>query len=212
MPIKPTDWNVLLLGFWNRAILTPSGIAKHLFELDEGTPVEVFVAIDMPAPHQVKRDGITVIAANNQLVIQPEKCNFQEMQKAKEIGCRALENLPKTPVIAAGINFKYSSIEPLDAFQQVTRQEVIDTRLSDMKYEIIGRSFSRSLKWNDGQINFSLTEDDHGKADLQFNFHRESNSATDLKSWINIPIADIQTQVNQLFTDCLQIKEEITNG
>jgi hypothetical protein len=210
MPAKPSEWSVIVLGFWNRAILTPSGIAKHLFALDAGTPVEVFVAIDMPAPHQVKYEGVTVVATNKQLIIQPDKCDFDGLQKAKEIGCRALANLPLTPVIASGINLKYISFEPSDALQQIARKETLDNRLSDEKYEIVGRSFSRSVKWNDGQVNFSLTEDASGKTELQFNFHRESNLIADLRSWMQIPVNDIEAQVG-LLSDCLQINGEIVN-
>jgi hypothetical protein len=66
------------------------------------------------------------------------------------------------------------------------------------------------VKWNDGQVNFSLTEDASGKTELQFNFHRESNLIADLRSWMQIPVNDIEAQVG-LLSDCLQINGEIVN-
>ncbi len=208
MPLTPKDWNVVLLGFWNCAILTPSGIAKRLFRLDAGTPVAVFVAIDMPAPHKVNHSGVTVVAANNQLVVQPDRCDFQSLQKAMEIACRALEELPETPVVAAGINVKYTCEEPLDALQQVTRHDWLDARLSDKKYEITGRSLSRSLKLGDGQINLGITEDADGKYELYLNFHRASNSVSELRSWLNVPVADIEHHARQVLLECTQINVE----
>jgi hypothetical protein len=181
----------------------------RLFGLAAGTPVTVFIAIDTIAPHQVKHGGITVIAGGDRLIVQPEKSDFQELQKAKEIADRALEKLPETPVIAAGINIKYTCPEPLDALQQVTRHEWWDTQLSDSGYEIMGRSLSRSLKFGHGQINFSVTEESDGKLAVQFNFHRESrNNVLDLRSWLATPIDAIESEVNRVLFDCMKLKKE----
>lgn len=208
MPFTPTDWNVVVLGFWNCAILTPSGIANRLFGLDAGTPVAVLVALDMLAPHKVKYDHVTVVAASDRLVVQPDQCDFQSLQKAKEIADRALDKLPETPVIAAGINIKYTCEEPSDTLQQVTRHELLDTSLSDKKYEIIGRSLSRSLKWGEGQINLTISEDADGKSEFNLNFHRTSSSVSDLRSWLSTSVTDIESQVRQVLLECIRINVE----
>lgn len=208
MPLVPTEWSVVVIGYWNRAILTPSGIATRLFGLEPGTPVAVFIAIDAVAPHQVKHGGVTVVAGSDRLIIQPEKCSFQDLQKAKEIADRALEKLPETPVIAAGVNVKFSCREPLEALQQVTRQEWWDKQLSDGEYEIVGRSHSRSLKWGEGQINFSVTEEPDGKSEILLNFHRGSTTASELRSWLNTSIDDMESAVGKLLFECLQLDKE----
>jgi len=213
MSLVPKEWNVVVLGYWNRAILIPSGVKTLLFELEPGTPVEVFIAIDTVAPHQVKHGGVTVITGGDRLIVQPEKCDFQDLQKAKEIADRALEKLPETPVIAAGVNVKYSYREPLEALQQVTRQEWWDNQLSDSKYEIVERSLSRSLKWRDGQINFSVTEGANGKSEILLNFHRGSTTGSELRSWLTTPIDDIESEVERLLFECLQLdRENIENA
>jgi hypothetical protein len=216
MSLIPTDWNVVVLGYWNRAILTPSGIATRLFGLDAGTPVEVLIAIDTVLPHQIKHDGITVVAGSDRLIVQPEQCDFAKLQRAKEIADRALDKLPETPVIAAGINIKYVCQEPLETLQRVTRNEWWDEQLSDNRYEIIGRSLSRTLKFNDGQINLSVTEESDGKFVTQFNFHRGSGNvsdlrycnASDLRSWLATPIDSIESAVRRIVCDCMQLNLE----
>ena len=140
--------------------------------------------------------------------MQPEKCSFQDLQTAKEIADRALEKLPETPVIAAGVNVKFSCREPLEALQQVTRQEWWDKQLSDSEHEIVGRSQSRSLKWGEGQINFSVTEEADGKSEILLNFHRGSTTASELRSWLNTPIGDVESAVEQLLFKCLQLDRE----
>jgi hypothetical protein len=208
MSIIPIEWNVVVIGYWNRAILTPSGIATKLFGLDAGTPVSVLIAIDTLAPHLVKHHGITVIAGSDRLTVQPDKCEFQELQKAKEIADRALEKLPETPVVAAGINVKYACREPVEALQRLTQHEWWDKQLSDSQYEIVGRSLSRSLKWKEGQINLSVTEEADGATEILFNFHRAGGVALELMSWLSTSIIEIESEVKRLLFDCMQLNAE----
>ena len=209
MTLVPTEWSAVVLGYWNRAILTPSGITTRLFGLESETPVEVLIAIDAIAPHQVKHGGITVVAGGDRLIVQPETCGFPHLQKAMEIADRALERLPETPVVAAGINIKYTCQEPLEALQQVTRQEWWDQQLSDSEYEIVGRSLSRSLKWHDGQINYSLTEETGGTSEILLNFHRGSTIGSELRSWLTTPIGDIESEVERILFECMQLHHEV---
>ncbi len=44
MPLEPGEWNVVILGRWNRAIPTPQGIASRLFQL----PPETEIGIEVP--------------------------------------------------------------------------------------------------------------------------------------------------------------------
>ncbi|MHB1034347.1 MAG: hypothetical protein ACYC35_04270 [Pirellulales bacterium] len=205
MPLTPTDWSVVVVGHWNRAILTPSGIAKRLFGLDKGTPIEVFVAIDALAPPRVKHDGIVVTVGGDRLIAEPETSDFNGLERAMEIGRRAVKNLPETPVLAAGMNVKYSCKEPLESLQNITRHLSWDDQLSDNNYEILARALSRELKWKEGQINFSLTEESDSTFQLQFNFHRGGTSVDDLAAWLSTPQAELESQVKRILFDCIQI-------
>jgi len=208
MPFIPAEWNVIVLGHWNRAILTPSGIAKRLFGLDEGTPIEVFVAIDALAPPQVKHGGTIVMVGGDRLITVPETMDFHGLEGAMTIARRAMENLRETPVIAAGINLKYSCKEPIEALQDITRNSWWDDQLSDNQYEILGRALSRVLKWNEGQINFSVTEEADSSFQIQFNFHRGSSNIDELIDWLGKPIADLEKEIARVFSDCMKIKTE----
>jgi hypothetical protein len=55
MPLKPYDWNVVVLGHWNQAILTPQGIAERLFQLPSETEIGIEVPMDAIGPFRVKR-------------------------------------------------------------------------------------------------------------------------------------------------------------
>jgi hypothetical protein len=208
MPLTPADWNVIVIGHWNRAILTPSGIAKRLFCLEEGTPIEVFVAIDTLAPSQVKHGGTVVMVGTDRLIAQPETSDFQGLEGAMQIARRAMENLRETPVIAAGINVGYLCKEPLETLQRITRHSWWDDQLSDNKYEILGRALSRVLKWKGGQINFSVTEEPDSTFQVRFNFHRGSTNIHELIDWLSASITDLEGEVKRVFLDCINISTE----
>jgi hypothetical protein len=208
MSLTPIEWNVVVVGAWNRAILTPSGIATRLFGLESGVPVDVYVAIDTVMPHQVKHDGITVIASRDKLIVQPEQCSFDKLQQAMQIASRAIEKLPETPVSAAGINVKYDLKESFVALQHLVHHDLCDEQLSSCGYEIIGRALVRSLKFGDGQINFSASEETEKRSTIQFNFHRGSDKGGDLKLWLATPVADIRSHVDEILHKCLQIRSE----
>lgn len=208
MPLTPTDWNVIVLAHWNRAILTPSGIAKRLFCLDQETPVEVFVAIDALAPPQVRHRGMTVVAWDDRLIVQPEVAGYGGLGEAMEISCRALEDLRETPVVAAGINVKYTCNEVLESLRRITRHTWWDDQLSDKDYEIVTRSLSRALKWRGGQINVSIVEGPDATVQIQLNFHRGSTDINDLIAWLTTNTTDLETQVNQILFESLELASE----
>ena len=41
MPAEPFSWNAVVVGAWNIAILSPDGVRRRLFDLPEGTPIEL---------------------------------------------------------------------------------------------------------------------------------------------------------------------------
>lgn len=53
-----------------------------------------------------------------------------------------------------------------------------------------------------------LTEETEGKSEILFNFHRGSNSVSELRSWLTTSISEIESQVNQILLDCMQLKRE----
>ena len=83
-----------------------------------------------------------------------------------------------------------------------------DDRLSDKDYEILGRSLSRALKWREGQINVSVSEERDASLQIQFNFHRASTKIDDLKRWLSTPCADLEDQCRQILLDSMKVTPE----
>src|SRR6266478_1019531 len=106
MPLEPYDWNVVVLGRWNRAILTPNGIASRLFELPPETEIGIEVPMDAIGPFLVSHGDLTVMVGGAQLMVQATENNFSSLERAMRVARRAMEKLPETPVVAAGFNIR----------------------------------------------------------------------------------------------------------
>jgi hypothetical protein len=212
MPITAEEWNVQIVGFWNRAIYTPAGISRYLFELPQNTPVQVLIPIDLPAPYQVQHDGLTVTVGSDRLVVQPAQSTFDRLATALEIGRRALNHLPRTPFVAAGFNVRYKSDGPVAALEDIVANPW-DERLSDLRLEIRERTVARAIRWGDGRVNVTVTQKEDQTFTLELNFDLQSDEVRRLLAWITITEADLRQQVERLLYNSLGLRrEEVNHG
>ena len=191
MPAEPFDWNVVVVGYWNPAILTPRGIARRLFELDEGTPIAVEVPIDGLAPHRVRHEGIVVTAEPGRLALTVEMPSLQNLERARQIAVRAMKNLPETPLTAAGFNIRLKLDDPPGQLLNATSAEA-DKLLSDAGFTIKTRAIRRSIEQGQGLLNLKIREDDGAETTIEFNFHRQSSAIEELQKWLQMPCDDVK--------------------
>lgn len=210
MQLEPFDWSVVVIGRWNRAILTPAGIGKRLFKLEEGTPLEVLIAIDALGPPLVKHDGLTVVAGSDRLIVQPDSLNSSRLEKACEIARNAVSSLPETPLSAIGINIKYKCdgyFEPIDN----ALAGDIDTRAAELDLERIECQLQKSYKFEAGRVNVMVAIGEDGKRTLGFNFELQNNKKDDHLVWLATPFTTFISLVTKISESLLQIqKSEIT--
>jgi hypothetical protein len=212
MPITAGDWNITIVGFWNRAIYTPAGISRRLFRLAATTPVQVLIPIDQPAPYQVQHEGLTVSVGSDRLVVQPDRASFEGMVSAMEIGRRALDDLPHTPLLAAGFNLRYMSDGPVGALGEITANDW-DKRLSDEGFVIQEWTVTRSVRRQNGRINVTVTQKEDLTFSMLLNFHLQSDDVSRLRAWIDIPAADIQREVEHILQKGMGLQaDEVTYG
>lgn len=210
MALNPTDWSVVTVARWNRAILTPAGICKRLFQREGEVPVEVLVPIDLLAPPQVKLDNITVTANWDRLFVAPDEgyCTFEHLDRARALSVNALESLPETPLGAVGYNVVYRSDQPVDQLRAALDSQADDS-FFDLDYGFDGRTFARVIPWKEGKINLSVEE--NGEQDvytIRFNFERKSVERSHHVAWLRVPINQVEDQVNRILTAGLKIPKE----
>ena len=208
MSVEPFDWNVVIVGYWNMAILTPAGIASRLFQVEEGTNLRVQVSLDVLAPHKVQSpDGVTVIPDSKSLIIEPRDTSFKCMESAIETAKRALEKLPETPVLAAGINLRFKVTDASTELTEAIRVG-LDDRISDCEFSIRDRTLRRSVDFDTGVLNLGLDSDDDGHMVVLLNFEMRSKDSKSLVAWLDMPIAKIRQTTYQVLKDVFSIPWE----
>lgn len=209
--LEAIDWGVVVVGRWNPSILTPVGIAQRLFELEEGTPIEVRLAIDVMLPPVVTHDSLRVTVGSQLLVIEPLTHSYSYLERARALARNALISLPETPVTAAGVNVRYVYKEAddyLSRVQEITTCE-LDEAISSLDQRISKRSVSRSIPTLDGQLNLSVNEDEEGHVKIQFNFEFVSQEVEKQREWLRSPIDGFEREVRRTLTETLEFREEL---
>jgi len=199
MGLQPFNWSVVVIGYWNLAILGPGRIAEKVFGLDKGTKVPVMVPIDMTVPCQVEHPNgkIRVAAHATRLEFSLIRMDYDALKNAMDCAVKALRWLPETPVQAAGFNVNHKTDRPSSAMIKMYVKDDIDHALGESGYDIAARSVARTLQYKTGKLNITV-QGDVEHFEFLCNFHRDSKSNKDLIEWLSIPIADIQGEVTQL--------------
>ncbi|MFN3751232.1 MAG: hypothetical protein ACK4SR_07655 [Thiobacillus sp.] len=183
MLVQAVDWGVMVVGAWNRAILTPDGIRKRLFGLSDGSTVDIEVAIDRPGAFRVRHDGVIVEPTPMALAIFGETNEQKSIEACCQVASTALSSLPETPVSAAGINYRYRISEMSDAIIEKLECQLDDV-LSDDAHEIVGRSIKRTIKVENGVLNLEIVQGEGSDDMVMFNFHLDSADIDALKEWL----------------------------
>lgn len=196
-----------MIGHWNRAILSPAGIAKRLFGLSADTPVQVLIPLDTVAPYHVCHDAVTVIPSGDRLIVAPEQNTYENLVKAIVIARKALADLPHTPMLAAGLNLSFESATEIDLLQEAT-VSAWDDRLSDKGFDIEARSVARSLKWRNGTINVTIKHAPGGVCSVVFNFDFKSTSTVELQNWLDLSADQIKQEIEALLFNTIRLSPE----
>ncbi|MGD1151561.1 MAG: hypothetical protein ABR911_01605 [Syntrophales bacterium] len=209
MILKPVEWNTVVVGSWNPAILTPQGIADILFKKPADVPVEIMVPLDGIGPPRVGIDEQIVTVELGRLVVESKKPEWSGLEQSRRIVLNAIEGLPRTPLSAAGFNVRYC-LEGVAAELIELFETKFDALLSDAMIKILGREMRRSLEFNNGIINVHITGFDSTKYNVLMNFEKQSKATKDLVDWLNTGIESVKDIVRKILQDVLKIsKEEI---
>ena len=210
MPLEPDDWNVVIVGRWNQAILTPQGIASRLLQLPPETEIGLEVPMDAIGPYRVSHGDLVIMVSSVQLIVEARENNFPSLQRAMRIAHRAMQSLPETPVFAAGFNIRYQGSEEDDLLAPLIAATELrwDQQFVRAGYPISRRDITWVADWQDGKISVNLVRDQHDRAlRLNLNFERPGNR-DELMAWVARPVEEVRVQAQRIFTDVLNLQME----
>ncbi|RJQ14425.1 hypothetical protein C4553_01055 [Candidatus Parcubacteria bacterium] len=204
--LKASDWNTVVVGKWNPAILSPKGISTLLFNKDATEPIEVMVSLEQMGPTKVRIDGIGVTVDYDRLIIDAAEQKWESLAKTREYACRAIATLERTPLSAAGFNVRYELKDYPESFITLLKPPLDDV-ISDNNQEILERETRRSLKWKEGSINLQISRKEETYS-IILNFDRTSDDCEKLKNWLSIPIGEVREITATIISSILQLCEK----
>ncbi len=205
--IKPSGYNVLIIGHWNLGILSPKWISREMYQQEEGDPVNVLVPLNYGKPNRIQSsDGtIEVRPSSESLYIGTidDPPTLASLNKAIEVAKRTLRKLPETPIIAAGINFILSSDTITDEAEEIITSG-IDAKLNELGKEVKRRKLERTIPLEENVIlNIYLESHENGKFSLHVNIHNPSQVNSDVVTWLEGSYDNAIRIVRALATDML---------
>lgn len=207
MSLMPFEWNVIIRGFWNRAIFTPDRVSKNLFGLEEGAALQVLVPVDGINPTKMVHDNIIISVNSGILEIATEKNEFSKIKECLDIGIKALNWLKETPVLAGGYNIRYKLTEQDALLISDAIKSKIDDSLSDAGYDIKERSNLRAIKERAGEIHLITRIDQQENISIVLNFNKSSTSINEIVDWFSISTDDLKRKIQELLEKIYGIRE-----
>lgn len=196
MPLKPTTWNAVVVGSWNRAILSPRGIATRLFGLPAGQPVEVRVPLDGVSPLQVIHEGLVVVAGDDRLLVEAQTPDYEHLARASQLAERAVTSLPETPFQAAGFNVRFE-VDPIPAPALELYSCQATEGLLEAGIELGPTAHKWTIAAAPGQINLEVRQVDGTRWAIDMNFHRGASDVPALRQWLTTPKDIISERVQR---------------
>ncbi len=207
MPLVPFDWNVIIRGFWNKAIFTPNRVSKNLFGLDEGTALQVLVPIDGMNPLKMIHNNIVVSVNSDVLEIAMEKYEFPKIKECLDIGTKALSWLKETPVFAGGYNIRFKLTQQDAMSISDSIKTALDNSLSDAGYTIKERSSARVVVEGNGEIRLITKIGQQGDVNITINFNKNSFIIADIVNWFSVSADYLEKKTKELLENVYGIKE-----
>lgn len=189
-------WSVIVVGRWNRSILTPANIAKQLLGLPEHEQIQVEIPLNVAAPPRVRRSGVAISVEEHQLFIEIDRGNYEALGVALQAAARAVNWLHETPFFAAGVAVTFQITEITNDTPSGTNKKWDESLTKD--YQITRHIAGRSVRWGDSRILIVADRGEDGTSMVVINFERRSDKGDDLKDLLERPIEEFRTNISKL--------------
>ena len=192
MPLSLQHCSIVIVGYWNRMIFSPSWVAEKLLKVRE---VESLASLDRSVPVIMRSRGIELLLTETRLQIKPTDEGDEFLRAAEEVAKTAASLLPNTPVSAVGINFGTKNSRAERLIELFNYRD--DGDLHEAGWEIRACSLKRELHHNNEVLKLSMVLED-GEAYILGNFHRSVQNCPDVVPLLENRAVDLSKSFEQL--------------
>lgn len=171
--------NIVIVGNWNKYILSPDWIAKNVFMAEK---IQVEFSMNYDLPPRYTHENIRIVTDNDKVIFYALDHSDDALSKIEIMIKKLLGILVHTPVRAFGINFSY-----LEETHVADLSDLFligdNTKISDNKAVISNYTINRALDYKDSNFSFSMG---YNLKDINFsfNFHYNVTKTEDIVSQI----------------------------
>lgn len=178
--MKPilAEWNIIVAGSWNLAILNPDWVSKKIFETNE---LDVDLLIDNFRPQiRYKHEKVILAPESSRVTVGCTETTEAAIEQAEAACLRLIDSLPVTPLSAVGINVGFFEDNPsghlLDGFNFKD-----NFKYAENGFEVATSEILRSISLPDCTLNFRVRQEADGNVSFHFNFHANTQDAENAK-------------------------------
>jgi hypothetical protein len=173
MKRKEDGWNILLAGFWNRAIFVPEWVTPHIFET---APTEILIGFlpIQPLLYQDAEVSLEILPAR--LAFRPRVWGDDSaLRRIAGMAGRALTQLPETPLHGVGVNLAFIEDRAPDELLALFN-DADEESLASRGWTINERKLSRRFAREDDVLNLTMIWAGTSVT-VELNFHSETTTA-----------------------------------
>jgi hypothetical protein len=164
--------NLIIVGAWNPAIISPVWLRQQFPNLLPGDQVEAEFVVSPAVSVRFKVNDIQIDPSNGRLILSPASNNEERLRFLPNLALAISERLPHTPVIAVGFNFVFR----VEADRRLAIDRFLDERRQAQLYADLGlptrtgRQVTHSFALAPGTLNITY-EYKPDETTMNFNFH-----------------------------------------
>jgi hypothetical protein len=207
MKRKADGWNIVLAGFWNRAIFTPEWVNELLFHEAQ---VETLLSIMPYLPIVYRNQQVAIEVSTPQLVLRPRRLDDQSIQMAETMAHAVLNKLQDTPLLAVGVNFAF--IEDAPHHELVRLFDFRDNAaIGNAGWDLQERRVVRRMLQESTTLNLTMVFDGQAVT-IEFNYHTSTTKNDKAREAIHNRVLNLRDASLKLISDVYHLEEERDNG
>ncbi len=177
MRVKEGSFTIILVGHWNKYILTPDWIGKNIFK-DDQIGVEVAFNIALPNRYISQKNNVILVPTSNNVTLVSLKPEDQCLENVETFAHELVLLLPATPVQAYGFNFGYTEKINDDLMKMFDFND--DGWFKEQEIATTHKSIHRRIIVEDTAVNLRISHDNESIS-FDFNYHYDVKSTEDIK-------------------------------